>query len=149
MLRLAAIALVLLVNATATAWAQSPPPATTSELLHTESAGFTMNDSLGIVYAVTCSVRVEIGVPLYVTGQFENPSNRKAPLTVQQILPAGQRVLTMGSSGFKRIKNGQTYKIEIFLYKDEARSLLLGKHLQKVYFSIPAKLAEVFGIELL
>jgi hypothetical protein len=149
MLRSAAIALALVLGSNVTTWAQSPPPAATSEFLHTVSAGFTLNDSVGVVYAVTCSVRVEIGIPIYVTGQFENPSNRKSPLTVQQILPARQLELTMGSPAFRRIKNAQIYKIEIFLYKDEGRSQLIGKHLQKVYFGIPEKLAEVLGIELL
>ena len=146
---LIALALAALVWLSPVSLAQSPPRPAKSKYLVTEGGGFMMKRGEGVMYAMTFSVREKLASPLYATVTFENPENRKSPFVLDLTVEPGQSEILARSPGIKRIKNGKNYKVQVLLYSDESRTERIGKHVQKVSFSLPPGMEAAFGIELL
>lgn len=101
------------------------------------------------MYAMTFAVREKLATPLYATIAFENPENRGSPFLLELTVEPGQSQLLAQSPTFTRIKNGKTYKVEVLLYSDQSRTNRVGKHTQRIVFSLPPGTESGFGIELL
>ena len=127
--------------------AAQPPRPSKSEYLTTEGAGFMLDKANGAIYAMTFSVNKEIKSPVFVTINFENPSDRKSPFRSDLTIAPGQHDVMAESPGIKRIKSGKRYSVDVLLYADESRTLLIGRHSQKVAFDMPEEMATAFGIE--
>lgn len=148
MIRILFAALLVLLAAPI-ALAGSPPKPVKSEFLVTEGGGFIMKRGEGVMYAMTFSTRKSVESPLYAVISFENPTNKKAPFIVESTLQPDQKELLVDSPPILRIKNGATYEVKILIYSDESHTKQIGKHKQKILFSMPADAARSFGIELI
>lgn len=146
---LIALTLAALMSLAPVSLAQSPPRPAKSKYLVTEGGGFMMKRGEGVMYAMTFAVRENLVSPLYATVSFENPESRKSPFILELTLEAGQSKLLAQSPGIRRIKNGKNYKVEVLLFSDQSRTARVGKHVQKVSFSLPPGMEGAFGIELL
>ena len=125
-----------------------PRPAE-SKYLITEGAGFITGGEGGVMYAVDFSVRERLPGTVYAQIVFENPQDRKAPFIVDVVIEAGEDLISAESPAIKRIKNGKRYRVEVVLYSDEAHDEEIGRHVQKIEFSLPEGMEEMFGVELL
>lgn len=108
-----------------------------------------MEKGEGVMYAMTFSLQKELSAPIYATVRFENPSDRKKPFDVELAISPGQEQVLVRSPSISRIKNNRAYKVQVLLFSDEARTQRIGQHKQKVVFSIPSGMEDVFGIDLL
>jgi len=127
----------------------SPPRPAKSDYLVTEGAGFLMHKGEGVIYAMTFAVRKEITDPLYVDVVYENPADAKAPLVVPGSIKPGQKEFLSESPGIPAIKNRKTYRVEVRLFSDEARTHQVGKHVQDVQFEIPKGMEDFYDVKLL
>jgi len=126
------------------------PKATKTKYLKTVGAGFSIDRNAGAVYySMNYQITEILQSPLYVTVQFQNPSNESAPFLLNAILKPKQKAFRIESPTFKKIKNKHSYEVLIKLFDDEQYKNLVGEHPQKVFFSIPEKIAPHLGIELI
>ncbi len=124
---------------TLSAAAKTPRPQK-SQYLRSESAGFVMSEEKGVIYSLAFKSRQKLEAPLFVTVQFENPSNAATPLVLQTKLEPGQEVLSVQSPRLTEITHDKVYQVEVLLYSDEARTALVGRHRQDVLFSVAPQL---------
>jgi len=127
----------------------SPAKPSTSEYLVTEGAGFLMHQGEGVIYAMTFAVRKNLAQTLYATVVYENPSNSKAPFVVGGSIAPGQKEFLSESPGIPAIKNQRAYRVEVYLFSDEARTHQVGYHAQLVFFQIPKGMEAMYDIKLL
>jgi len=121
--------------------ALSTPEPTRSEYLLSTSASITFEEGVGAYYVMSFDVLKPPADAIYVVVRYENPEDRKAPLSDEVVIAPGANELQLHSAGFKVLRNRAEYRVELSLYADSGHSQLLGTHVQNVEFNVPRDMA--------
>ncbi|GEM_PF-3786946 len=112
----------------------TPPPAT-SKYFRTTVAGFGMNTGkpgIEITYFLDLEVINGLENGAYLEAHFEDPSSRSVPIIVTQKLNPGEREVEFRSPEIHGLKSYEGYVTEVFVYDNERKENLLGKHRQVI-----------------
>ena len=121
-----------------------PDPAK-SKYVTTEGAGFGMNSG-EIFYGITYTLNQTFTDKVYVTIEFENPSNPSQPYSIKKYIPVGVLSFPNESPKFNAIRNNTNYKVVLKLYSDSGHTQLFATHIDHVRFSVPTELMAIKGI---
>ena len=121
-----------------------PDPAK-SKYVTTEGAGFGINDG-EVFYGITYTLNQTFADRVYISIEFENPSNPSQPYNIKKYIPVGISSFSNESPKFNAIRNNTNYKIVLKLYRDPEYTKLFATHIDHVRFSVPNELMEIKGI---
>lgn len=112
----------------------TPPPAT-SKYFRTAGAGFGMDTGKpGIETTYFLDLEVTNGLEngAYLEAHFEDPSKKNIPIVVTQKLNPGEREIIFQSPEIHGLKSFEGYVTEVFIYDNERKDNLIGKHRQVI-----------------
>ncbi len=121
------------------------PKPTVSKYVTTQGAGFVINSG-EIFYGPTYTLNQKFIERVYITVEFENPSNPKKPYIVKQYIPVGVTAFSPNSPKFKAIRNNTNYKVVLKLYNNDKYTGLFATHIDHVRFSAHPEMFEILGI---
>ena len=128
--------------------AESPLDPARSDYLETEGGGFMLQEG-GVMYAMTFAVQTKVTRTIYATVEFENPSDKSTPYTVDLTIEPNQTELFAASPSISRIANHRNYEVKVLLFSDQERTQAISQHSQMVNFRLPPGLEKTMGIELI
>ena len=121
-----------------------PDPAK-SKYVTTEGAGFGMGQS-ELFYGITYTLNQQFSEKVYITIEFENPSNPSSPFIVKKYIPVGVTSFPNESPKFRTIRNNTNYSVVLRLYRDPNYTQLFATHTDQVRFSVPPEIMKIKGI---
>lgn len=125
----------------------APPKPVESEYFFTRDAGIYIAGSEGLRYSLFLELRKPLAASIYLTVDFEDPTDRDHPLFVEREVKAGESEVQVRSEAFRAIRNGGKYLVKVWIYEDALRKKPLGTHEQLVQFKVPGAVFSTFGIE--
>ena len=108
------------------------PPNVASEYLLTVSSGFEATKEDGVWkarYRIAVDVIDKLPDATYLEASFENPTDPNNPMVVGQLLESGATQLTFESPFFTGL-DCKSYRVDIMVYSDSAKTESLGLHIQ-------------------
>ena len=125
----------------------APPPRTESGYFVTRAADIAFTGGEGLRYTLSLELRRPLTAPIYITVDFEDPTDRDHPFFVEREVKQDESVVQVRSEPFHAIKNGGNYLVKVWIYEDALRRKPLGTHEQLVKFKVPGAFFSTFGIE--
>lgn len=124
-----------------------PDPAV-SKYVTTEGAGFPCEFGGGYIkYGIAYTLNQAFVDPVYLTVEFENPSNPNSPLVSQFTVPAGSRdTIYINSPKMDSIQNNRNYKVVLKLFNNPERTGLFATHKDEVRLQLPKQMFNQIGI---
>jgi len=108
------------------------PTNTSSRYLVTQSAGITVDpNDLTAQYTLVLSATPDLPPGAYLEADFDKPGDPGHPLVVGKQTQAGEHEIRIASGKFKGLKCWN-YQAKVYVYRDSAKGLPLGVHLQTV-----------------
>ena len=121
------------------------PDPVTSEMFVTKHGGFTLRKldahNAEVRYNLTLEPRRPITQPLKLEITFENPEDKRKPLTLTQDVAVAATSIDIESTPLAGLKPAEAYEIVIRTY--DANGTLLGTHRQLVHSIIAMKGSQV------
>ena len=111
------------------------PAPVTSEYFKTEMAGFNIEAGekpFAPRYFLSLKKLKPIPKGAVIEVKFENPSDRKHPIIVEQEIQDNEEELALISPAVTGLQSYQGYYIEVTLYEDKNKNKVLGTHHQVV-----------------
>lgn len=143
--RLVLVTLGLLTMSLMASGAKMPDPAV-SKYVTTKGAGFNISEGR-LFYTVNYKLNQTFTEKIFITIEFENPSDRNNPLIVNMEIAAGEKSISLKSPEVTAIKNNTTYKIVLKLYNDAAHTDLFATHTDEDRLELPPELFTQLGIK--
>ena len=126
------------------------PNATKSEYLRTTGAGISIaGGDEPLFYSLMLRVRVDRDEPIYLEVLYERPGKPDEPMVSREVIEPDDDSVFLESKRFQGIENGETYRVIVILYSDEARENEISRHIQDVEFNVPKKVLKKLDVELL
>lgn len=102
-----------------------------SEYLRTFQGGFNIS-KYGARYWALWDIIKDRDKLLYVRIELQNPSNKKQPIVHEGVIPPNNQSLYVASNPISGLKMYGIYRIDVFIYEDEARTSVVDRMTQKV-----------------
>ena len=116
-------------------------------------AGFAMTPGRGVYYSMEFELRRTFAKAVFVVAIFENPADSSIPMRVGKTVDADMLAFVVESPKLNVLKNYKEYNVELLLYADSGHTEFLGRHRQKVLFSVSpeftSRLEQQFSIRIL
>jgi hypothetical protein len=117
-----------------------PPRGVTTTFFQTQSAGFYVDlGNQEIRYLLGLKILRSFKSKSFVEVYFENPADPKAPFVVTSFVGPESKDLSVRSPGVTKLKKGNYYNIDTFVYKDESKKELITKHSQTLLSNLDDK----------
>lgn len=130
---------------TATLAVAGPPRPAKSKYLVTTGGGFMVEEGAAF-YAMNFEFIKEPPSGYHLKFLFENPRKKQPPLTgTRRFEIKGERILVQ-SELLECIRNDSRYLVTVEIYEDESETDLVGRHKQKIEFSLPQSMVEGAGL---